>query len=107
VRRRGCEASNVAKNGDALRDISERTARERARACFRIGRLGGSRGLGRTYFFLAVLLLLVLFLAVLLFALELFFEPLDDLAGMLVSFRRAKTVQPSQRFRNGREPRPR
>ena len=94
MRRRGCEASNVAKNGDALRDISERTARERARACFRISRSGGSRGLGRTYFFLAVLLLLVLFLAVLLFELELFLEPLDDLVGMAHSFRRDRTVQP-------------
>jgi hypothetical protein len=42
---------------------------------------------------LAVLLLLVLFLAVLLLVDALFLEPLDDLVGMLVSFRRARTVQ--------------
>lgn len=59
-----------------------------------ISRSGGSRGLGRTYFFLLELLLLDPLLLELLFEeLELFLEPLDDLVGMLLSFRRDRTVQ--------------
>jgi hypothetical protein len=46
------------------------------RAGAEISRSGGSRGLGRTYFFLAVVFFAVLFLAVLVFA-AVFFAPVD------------------------------
>ena len=70
-------------------------ARANLRAPARIRRSGGSRGLGRTYFFLAELLLLDPLLLELLFEpeLELFLEPLDDLVGILLSFRRDRTAQ--------------
>ena len=62
------------------------------------GLRGGSRGLGRTYFFLLELLLLELDLLALLFEPELdalFFDPLElpDLVGMAtLPFRRAKPL---------------
>ena len=64
-----------------------------ARAASQFRRSGGSRGLGRTYFFLDEPLLLELDLLALVLALELdFFDALElpDLVGMALSFRRAQ-----------------
>ena len=73
----------------------------RTKACARCASLqvkqaGGSRGLGRTYFFLAVLLLLDRDLVALVFEVDaLFLEPLElpDLVGInTLPFRRAQPL---------------
>jgi hypothetical protein len=62
-------------------------ARERARAGAGVSRSGGSRGLGRTYFFLAEPLLLELDLLLLLLEVdELFFAPPDFEAALAMLF---------------------
>ena len=66
------------------------------RASLQVKQAGGSRGLGRTYFFLAVLLLLDRDLVALVFEVDaLFLEPLElpDLVGInTLPFRRAQPL---------------
>ena len=66
------------------------------RAGSRVNQAGGSRGLGRTYFFLAVLVLLDRDLVALVFEVDaLFLEPLElpDLVGInTLPFRRAQPL---------------
>jgi hypothetical protein len=73
-----------------------RTKADARRAGSQARRSGGSRGLGRTYFFLAVLLLLDRDLVALVFEVDaLFLEPLElpDLVGInTLPFRRAQPL---------------
>ena len=95
-----------------IRHIRQSRVRARVRARGDAWRLtspasGGSRGLGRTYFFLLELLLLELDLLALLFEPELdvlFFDPLElpDLVGMTtLPFRRAKPLAAANGSRPG------